>query len=116
MPSMTRSGRGRRGSSFYYGGRDAGQLDVDTARITRNGPQETPMHPLDSVILKGNMTLHRPGRKSSSGRVDMSGVCSSVGGGSMNMMCPDDIGRESWVWVMTAVAKRACLKSPQVGG
>ena len=35
---------------------------------------------------------------------------------SMEMWCPDDIGRDSWDWVGPPVWERACFNSPEWGG
>ena len=35
---------------------------------------------------------------------------------SMEMWCPDDIGRDSWDWVGPAAWERACFNSPEWGG
>ena len=35
---------------------------------------------------------------------------------SMEMWCPDDIGRESWDWVGPPIWERACCNSPEWGG
>ena len=34
----------------------------------------------------------------------------------MEMWCPDDIGRDSWVWVGPPAWERACFNSPEWGG
>ena len=35
---------------------------------------------------------------------------------SMEMWCPDDIGRENWDWVGPPAWERACFNSPEWGG
>ena len=35
---------------------------------------------------------------------------------SMEMWCPDDIGRDSWDWVGPPAWERACFNSPEWGG
>ena len=35
---------------------------------------------------------------------------------SMEMWCPDDIGRDSWDWVGPPASGRACFNSPEWGG
>ena len=35
---------------------------------------------------------------------------------SMEMWCPDDIGRDSWDWVGPPAWERACFNSPECGG
>ena len=35
---------------------------------------------------------------------------------SMEMWCPDDIGRDSWDWVGPPAWGRACFNSPEWGG
>ena len=35
---------------------------------------------------------------------------------SMEMWCPDDIGRDSWDWVGPPAWERACFESPEWGG
>ena len=35
---------------------------------------------------------------------------------SMEMWCPDDIGRDSWDWVGPPAWVRACFNSPEWGG
>ena len=35
---------------------------------------------------------------------------------SMEMWCPDDIGRDSWDWVGPTAWRRACFNSPEWGG
>ena len=35
---------------------------------------------------------------------------------SMEMRCPDDIGRDSWDWVGPPAWERACFNSPEWGG
>ena len=35
---------------------------------------------------------------------------------SMEMWCPDDIGRDSWDWVGLPAWERACFNSPEWGG
>ena len=35
---------------------------------------------------------------------------------SMEMWCPDDIGRDSWDWVGPPAWARACFNSPEWGG
>ena len=35
---------------------------------------------------------------------------------SMEMWCPDDIGRDSWDWVGPPARGRACFNSPEWGG
>ena len=35
---------------------------------------------------------------------------------SMEMWCPDDIGRDSWDWVGPPAWERACVNSPEWGG
>ena len=35
---------------------------------------------------------------------------------SMEMWCPDDIGRDSWDWVGPPAWGRACFTSPECGG
>ena len=35
---------------------------------------------------------------------------------SMEMWCPDDIGRDSWDWVGRPAWERACFNSPEWGG
>ena len=35
---------------------------------------------------------------------------------SMEMWCPDDIGRDSWDWVGPPAWERACFNSPERGG
>ena len=35
---------------------------------------------------------------------------------SMEMWCPDDIGRESWDWAGRLLGRRACSNSPEWGG
>ena len=35
---------------------------------------------------------------------------------SMEMWCPEDIGRDSWDWVGPAAWERACFNSPEWGG
>ena len=35
---------------------------------------------------------------------------------SMEMWCPDDIGRDSWDWVGAPAWERACFNSPEWGG
>ena len=35
---------------------------------------------------------------------------------SMEMWCPDDMGRDSWDWVGQPARGRACFNSPEWGG